>query len=201
VTSSTLTFEGGEGTSPVNHVVNLSGLEASAKYFYRFAATNSIGTTKGAIKSFTQEEGEVPAVKPAVSTTGPGKVGNRTVPVEGTVDAEALSTTYWVDYGLTESVTSKTSELSAGSGTEPIAYIVELKSLEPKTKYFFRFSAKNSAGTTNGAIKSFITEPDPPPQLLKPKAGSDKWTAVGVTHAWEGLGDVSAATGAKKGKK
>ncbi len=51
--ATTTSLDLGSGTTAVGISANLTGLTASTKYYYQAQATNSAGTTKGAISSFT----------------------------------------------------------------------------------------------------------------------------------------------------
>jgi len=65
------------------------------------------------------------------------------------------NTTRWIEYGTTQSLGSQTSTVNHGSTAMNINEYVS--GLSPNTTYYFRCSAQNSAGVTNGNIVSFYT--------------------------------------------
>ena len=77
--------------------------------------------------------------------------------LNGTVNPNALSTTYVFQWGRTASYGSTTAVTSAGSGTSSRAASAGINRLRSYTVYYYRLVATNSAGTTYGAMKSFKT--------------------------------------------
>lgn len=99
---------------------------------------------------------------PTVLTDADVAVSNSTAAVTGKVNPSGAFTTYWYEYGLTTSLSSKTSSQTIGSGfstTNSPGYITGLKS---NTEYYFRLNASNSYGVTQGAMFSFTTNSTPP---------------------------------------
>ena len=88
-----------------------------------------------------------------------------------------LSTTRWFEYGTSTNYGSKTSSVSAGSGTNASSVSAGVKSLKPATTYHYRLVAQNSSGKTFGADRSFSTVGPPsvqtgPAQGVGPDAGA-----------------------------
>jgi DNA-binding beta-propeller fold protein YncE len=94
--------------------------------------------------------------------------------VGGTVNPEALASSYYFEYGTTKSYGSKTAEVSAGSGVANVAASKLLTGLTPNTTYHFRVAETNSTGTTTGEDHTFTTSKGSPPTVVT-------GTATGVT--------------------
>ena len=77
--------------------------------------------------------------------------------LNGTVNPNALPTTYVFQWGRTASYGSTTAVTSAGNGTDSRAASAGINKLRSYTVYYYRLVATNSAGTTYGAMKSFKT--------------------------------------------
>ncbi|MGB9598568.1 MAG: hypothetical protein ACPLZH_01860, partial [Minisyncoccales bacterium] len=70
----------------------------------------------------------------------------------------------WFEYGLTPNLGSSTPAFShQGKGT----FCFQITGLMPKTTYYYRALAQNSAGTSYGQIQSFLTLPLMPVVNLK----------------------------------
>jgi uncharacterized protein (TIGR02145 family)/uncharacterized repeat protein (TIGR02059 family) len=137
---------------------NLSGLAAGSTYHVRAYAANSVGTAYGADLSFVTL-GKAPEciTQSATNITSSGSSLN------GTVNANYLSTTVTFEYGATTSygqtVLANQSPVTGNSITNVSAIIA---SLTTGTTYHFRVMATNSLGTTNGNDLSFTTNYDLP---------------------------------------
>jgi hypothetical protein len=94
-------------------------------------------------------------------TGAASSIGPTSATVAGTVNPQGLATTYLFEYGKTTSYGSKTASKSAGSGTSTVAVSTTISSLSPGTTYHYRIVATSSAGTSNGADRSFTTTPPP----------------------------------------
>ncbi len=94
------------------------------------------------------------------------------------VNPEGLATTYFFEYGPTESYGTKipVSPGSAGSGTEFIAVNQTPTGLSSGATYHFRIVASSAAGTVPGEDKTFMT-------LKLPKALTEPATAIKRTEA------------------
>ena len=73
------------------------------------------------------------------------------------IDPNGIPTSYYFEYGPSATYGSKTSEASAGSGTEPVTVSAQLAGLEPAEQYHFRVVAVNEAGSEPGAEATFAT--------------------------------------------
>ena len=105
--------------------------------------------------------GAAVAAAPTAITGPVTSVGPATATVTGTVNPNGQATTWFVEYGTSTSYGSKTSNVSAGSGTANAAVSASLTGLAPGTTYHYRVVASNSSGTTRGADGIFTTSSTP----------------------------------------
>jgi hypothetical protein len=153
--SSTSTSSQSVGSGTTSQSVNaaLTGLSTGTTYYYRVAASNGSGTTKGSILSFT------PGAVPGVTTLAATSVGATAATLNGNVIANGLSTTAWFEWGTNSSLSSftSTSSQSVGSGTTSQSVNAALTGLNSGATYYYRVAASNSAGESKGTIFSFST--------------------------------------------
>jgi phosphodiesterase/alkaline phosphatase D-like protein len=122
------------------------------------SAQNSFGTVQGATYSFTTTTNPPPAGSaPTVSTNAAGPVTRTTAVLNGHVDPKNAQTTYWFEYGPTQSFGNTSGFGAAGSGTDSIAVSIPIDSLNPQTTYYYRLNAQNNYGMVSGATESFST--------------------------------------------
>jgi len=141
----------GSGTSSVAVSAPVSGLSVGKTYHFRIVAMNTAGTAFGHDATFST------GTAPSAVTQAASSVGPTSATLNGTVNPNGQSTTWWFDYGTTSSYGSSTSTHNAGSGTSASSQKVTLTSLAPGTTYHFRIVAKNASGTSHGADQSFTT--------------------------------------------
>jgi len=143
----------GSGTTSqtINHA--LTGLATGTTYYYRVAAGNKAGTSKGAIMSF------LPGAAPTVTTLVATAVGATSATLNGNVNPNGLATDAWFEWGTSASlVTYNTSSPEAlGAGTDTLPVMATLSGLSPVTTYYYRVAASNSTGQADGSIASFTT--------------------------------------------
>ncbi len=174
--STTVTFQYGLTTaygttvtatqSPVtgssNTVVSkgISGLTPNTTYHFRVVGVNAGGTVYAGDLTFTTTAA-APTVttKPATGVTATGATLN------GTVNPNGLSTTYYFQWGLTTAYGNSTSSQSAGSGTSNVVVSTPLIGLTPNATYHYRIVATNNLGTTYGADITFNATINPLPWL------------------------------------
>ncbi len=141
----------------MNVTANVTGLLANTTYYYRLTATNSAGTSNGQIMSFTTTGA---GAAPTVVTREATNVGRNGATLNGAIIPNGLSTTYRFQYGTSPTLlTSSTPTQSAGSGTTLVNVSANVTGLLANTTYYYRLTATNSAGTSNGQIMSFTTIP------------------------------------------
>jgi len=143
------------GSSNVSVSVNLTGLTQFTEYHYRVKATNSNGTNYGEDLVFTTYS--IPSA-PTVSTLSASTISSSSSTLNGTVNANNLSTSVQFDYGTTTSYgTSVTASQSPVTGSSNVSVSANLTGLTPATLYHFRCRATNLEGTTYGADSIFTT--------------------------------------------
>jgi hypothetical protein len=118
------------------------------------------------------------AGEPVVSTGNATAITPTSATVNGTVNPEGQSTTYYFEYGTTTSYGTRTSTADAGAGTADVKVSTAIELLTPNTTYHYRRVASNASGTTLGADVSFKTPKPPPPVVVTRHA-----TNVGQTSA------------------
>jgi phosphodiesterase/alkaline phosphatase D-like protein len=96
------------------------------------------------------------------ATTGPTtEVGPTSATVTGSVDPGGQATTAYVEYGKSTSYGSKTTAVSAGSGSVAVAFTAGLTGLDSGTTYHYRVVATNAGGTDRGSDAVFTTSVPP----------------------------------------
>ena len=153
--STTKSTSAGSGTGNVSSSAGISSLAANTAYHYRLVATNSAGTSYGDDKMFVTD---VSADQPTVTTGSASSVTASSATLNGTVNPNGTSTTYYFQYGTTTSYGLTTKSTSAGSGTGNVSSSAGISSLAANTAYHYRLVATNSAGTSYGDDKMFVTD-------------------------------------------
>jgi Bacterial Ig-like domain (group 3)/FG-GAP-like repeat len=146
----------GSGSSAAPVSASLSGLSANATYYYRLVATNSAGTSMGAVQSFNTTG---TAQAPVATTGAASAVQNTSANVSGQVNPNGQATAFTFEYGTSTSfgAISTVVELDSAIANEPVS--ATLSGLAPDTTYFFRTVATNASGTGTGAVGTFTTGP------------------------------------------
>jgi len=148
----------GSGTVPVPIHATILNLSAGTNYFYRVAAQNSAGTSKGTIERFSAA-----LLPPTVSTSAANPVSNDNAVMNGTVNPRGLATDAWFEWGTDPNLNSWTTtpKQAKGSGTAPTSASQALTGLIPGTTYYFRVAAQNTVGTSKGTIVNFTASQIP----------------------------------------
>lgn len=158
----TPTLDAGDGLDPVNVSAALTGLTSATTYHFRIVATNAAGIGRSADRTLRTTTPPRPLAP--VATTGPiGDLRARGVTVIGTVDPRGTATRYRFDWGTGTSLNRHTPYVGAGAGSGATSVSASL-TLVPNTRYSYRVVATSSAGTSNGARRSF-TSPQAPALL------------------------------------
>jgi len=179
----------GSGKTSVPITATLS-LSAGTTYYFRVAATNSVGTSKGSILTFNTV-----AQPPTVTTAAATSLTTNSATLNGNVNPNGLATTAFFEYGTdnTMGVITTTTSQNMGSGTTGQSLTAPISSLSPATRYYFRVSATNSApaGTSKGAIV-FLDTQNPPPTA---NAGPDQTVFQGFPVTLDGSGSTDVLGG------
>ncbi|MGH7175132.1 MAG: hypothetical protein ACREGR_02105, partial [Minisyncoccia bacterium] len=110
-------------------------------------------------------------------------VSNSTAAVTGTVTPNGAQTTYWYDYGLSNTLGLRTSAQGIGSGFIATRAPAFITGLSANTTYYYRIEAENAYGTVTGDIASFTTNSNPPPSGQAPAARSGSASNISRTSA------------------
>lgn len=146
-----------------SETIKVSGLAPNTTYHYKIVAYNvpcsffcprsGANTAEGVERTFTT----LP-LTPAVTTDVPVSVGPNMAVVGGEVIPQGATTSYEVEYGLSEGLGSSTPQTDAGSAaTTGVYVVVGLEGLQANTVYYYRITATNSGGTTHGEVHTFTT--------------------------------------------
>jgi phosphodiesterase/alkaline phosphatase D-like protein len=153
--SKTAAVGAGSGATPVSVSANLTGLKPGTTYHYRVVATNTAGTSHGGDAVFAT------LVPPDVSTGGASSITPSSATLNGVVDANGRSTTYYFDYGTSTSYGTRTSSRSTGTATSAQPVSAGISGLQAGRTYHFRIVATSDAGTTVGNDATFATRSAP----------------------------------------
>ena len=107
------------------------------------------GTRKTKIASF--KFGNSPTVVTLAATAITGSSAT----LNGTVNPNGLSTTYYFQWGTTNAYGNTTTSTSAGSGSGNVSVSAGITGLSAGTTYHFRLVGVNADGTTNGSDMTF----------------------------------------------
>ncbi|HEY8082619.1 MAG TPA: S8 family serine peptidase [Solirubrobacterales bacterium] len=153
IQSTTVVTQEEEGSvDPTDYLLDVScGLTSSC--FAAGAAQSKTGDYLGVVQRY---EGPGPITSTAAAT----HVGGSNATLRGSVNPGGKSTTYYFEYGESESYGSKTATKSAGSGTSDVEVSEPITGLEKNTTYHYRLVAENQTGTANGEDKTFTTAAD-----------------------------------------
>jgi uncharacterized protein (TIGR02145 family) len=132
---------------------NITGLEPATKYYVRSYATNDAGTGYGKESTFTTL-GQAPVASSAEAT----EISSSGAKLNGTVNANYLSTQVIFEYGPTNSygitLSADPGNVNGNSVTSIFGIVT---GLAPASVYHFRIKATNSLGTTYSGDLSFTT--------------------------------------------
>ncbi len=106
------------------------------------------------------------ASSPAVVTGGTSSRTNTSAVLNGTVNPNGSSTTYYFQWGLTTGYGVTSKPASAGHGTTAVAVKTTAAGLTPGTTYHYRLVATNQFGTSAGRDRTFKTTGHPPPGVV-----------------------------------
>jgi uncharacterized protein (TIGR02145 family) len=141
------------GNNSVNASVDLSGLMPGTTYLFRIKGENSFGISYGNIITFTTTGGLPTAIIQAATN-----LQINSARVNGSVNANFLSSTAIFEYGLTISYGYAVSALqNTISGNTVVNINANLSGLTEGTAYHFRIKATNDLGTTYSNDMTFTT--------------------------------------------
>ena len=156
-TESWITTGNQEASAPGTYSADLSGLEPNTDYEVRTVASNSLITKLSGVTKVST------AVSPPGTVTGDATdIGETSAVLNGTINPYGLQSNYYFEYGTTTAYGSRVPagiEAVAGGGRVPALFSRTITGLTPGTTYHFRLVSTNSAGTAEGADRTFSTVP------------------------------------------
>lgn len=120
------------------------------------------------------------ALAPSAVTGAATAIDRDVATLHGSVNPRGTATEYWFEYGTTNALGSRTATVDAGNGDAAFDVDQQIGSLRAGTAYRYRLVARNSAGTTQGAIRSFRTDAAP---VQRPAATTERVRDVTQTTA------------------
>jgi uncharacterized protein (TIGR02145 family) len=169
------------GSTLANVTTDVTGLTAGTTYHYRVKAENSLGITYGDDKVFTTL-----GLVPASVTLAASNTSTSSVTLNGTVNANYLSTTVVFEYGTTTGYGNSTAATpSPVTGSTIVNVSKNLTGLSVSTIYHYRVKAENSLGITYGDDKVFTTLGLVPTSLtlVASSIGTSSVTLNGIVNA------------------
>jgi hypothetical protein len=150
----------GAGTAAVAETADLTGLSPDTTYYYELRASNASGTASTPVETFKTTGNPAPT-----STTDVAAGVNRyTATLVGTIVPNNQATTYYFQYGLTNTYGLQTAVQTIAAGTTPVTVTTPLPAIAPGTVFHYRLVASHgSTSTTYGADETFQTAPFPRP--------------------------------------
>jgi len=156
----------GAGTASVSFSEDVTGLSSGVTYYFCAIASNSVGTSFGAVLTFRLD---TPA--PTVATQAATSVTATAATLNGTANPNSTAATGWFRYDKTMPAACNDSfgtrapatggtDLGAGSAAMP--FTAALTNLEPNLTYYYCAIASNTGGASFGNIMSFTTAMAPP---------------------------------------
>ena len=158
------------GSNDTTVSVTITGLTAETTYYYRIAAQNNSGTSYGEEMSFQYSS---KGSAPTVTTDSATDVTTTTATLNGTVNANGISTTAWFEYGTLSGTYGNKTTTKSVSGSTDTKVSIGISGLTAGTTYYYRIVAQNSAGTSYGKEMSSYYSPDQKSPTVATEAATD----------------------------
>jgi hypothetical protein len=134
-----------------------SGLLPGTTYYFKFVATNSLGTSAGSVLNFTTS---VPL--PTVTPLAAFGISAHAATLGAIVNPNNALTGYWFKYGTSPaSLNTLTTTNPLAASYSAVTATKSISGLTPATTYYFEVLATNSSGTVVSWNTSFTTLPLP----------------------------------------
>jgi hypothetical protein len=146
--------DAGSGTASVAASTTLADLRPDTAYHYRLVAVSAGGTTLGSDETFTTQ------ALAAVMTGRANDLGEGHVRLNGTVKPNGHVTTYYFQYGPTDTYGFRTvgRQITHTNDAGTVSVSRYVGGLTAATTYHYRIVATSSAGTSYGADQTFRTK-------------------------------------------
>jgi hypothetical protein len=132
----------------------VTGLNTGATYYAAATAYNNSGLESSFSNEVTFTVSSIPG-PPRATTKAASFHGRGAVSLNGYVNPNDLSTTYYFEWGITSAYGNATESQGITDGGGDLPVKAELNGLNPEAIYHFRLVAINSAGTAYGADQTF----------------------------------------------
>jgi hypothetical protein len=156
-----------------------SGLLPGTIYHYRIAAKNEFGVEYGEGRTFTTAGKTLPGV----STGSVSGVTQTAATLSGTVATNGLATSYGFEIATQPGAYGPMTGLGSLGGATTETVTLTLDELQPATTYYYRVTATNGDGTSQGEAQSFTTPGLP--VLLTPQAEAPLIAYAGIAFPAE----------------
>jgi phosphodiesterase/alkaline phosphatase D-like protein len=151
---STTPTSAGSSTEPqVIPATQITGLRPGETYHYALVATSAIGTETSSGGTLTA----LPASPPAAQTGQATGVTATTATLTGTLTTNGLQSTYGFEVATEPDHYGPATGLGTIGGAQTEEVHLTLGELQPGTTYYYRLTATNADGTTEGQPQSFTT--------------------------------------------
>lgn len=138
---------------------NLTGLTGSTTYEFRLNMTRTTANAtalQSSIGQFTTAAGA-----PTIVTNAASSVSQGSAVLNGTVSPNSVSTSYYFQYGLTNSYGTNTTTQGPSSSAGNVTFSASISGLAASTLYHYRAVATYAGGTVNGNDITFTTAASP----------------------------------------
>jgi hypothetical protein len=151
---------------------------------YYWSSSTPSGNNMTGNETSSTPVNETKPERPVVSTEGASFISKSTAVLSGEVNPKGAQTSYWYEYGETNSLGNSTAPQLVGSGYFAYNAPVALTGLKADSTYYYRLGAQNQYGKVYGAVLSFKTDLDTPPaQYLLPSIETKSASNVAETSA------------------
>ncbi len=128
------------------------------------------------------------STSPTVTTGSATNVTSIAAALNGTANANGLSTTAWFNYGISSGSYTGTSTTQSLNGSSDTTVSISVSGLSSSITYYYRIAAQNSAGTSYGSEATFTTLNSTPVA----NAGNDQTVPEESTVTLDGAGSSDA---------
>lgn len=109
---------------------------------------------------------------PIVATRPASFISQSTAVLNGDVNPNGTQTSYWYEYGPTNSLGTATSPQLIGGGYVKYSAPGAISGLRANTTYYYRLTAQNQYGKVSGEVVSFNTTNTAPTAFTPPSVGT-----------------------------